>query len=124
MKFQTRQIKGKGRGKFLGFPTINMEIPAGLRFPEGIYAVKVTISNHTYIGAMHFGPIPTFAENQKSLEVFLLDTDGRELKSLDTNSIQIMLIKHIRDVQTFSSSKALTAQMQLDVEEVRKIAST
>ncbi|MBI5619675.1 riboflavin kinase, partial [Candidatus Gottesmanbacteria bacterium] len=84
MKITSRQIKGKGRGKLLGFPTINLEIPEGLTLKEGIWAVWVTIAGKRYGGALHFGPVPTFREREKSLEVFLLDASEAELAGVES----------------------------------------
>jgi riboflavin kinase/FMN adenylyltransferase len=71
--FTTIQIRGKGRGKLLGYPTINMKIPVDFDLPDGIYAAWVTIGTTRYGGALHWGPIPTFKEEMKSLEVFVVD---------------------------------------------------
>ena len=46
MKFKSRHIKGKGRGKILGFPTINLEIPKRFSLAIGIWAVKVWIKDN------------------------------------------------------------------------------
>lgn len=119
MKFTTRQIPGRGRGKFLGFPTINMEIPAHFDLEEGIYAVWVTIEKKKFPGALHYGPIPTFGENQKSLEVFLMDATEKQVHSLNTKSIQVAPIRFIREVRSFPSSEALVRQMQKDIVAVR-----
>lgn len=119
MTFQTSQIKGKGRGKFLGFPTINMEIPPDLVLEEGIYAVKVLIEKKSFTGALHYGPIPTFGESEISLEVFLLDST--QVETLNTSVVQITPITRIREVRAFSSKDELIAQMQLDIAFIRRI---
>lgn len=122
MRFETRHIKGKGRGKFLGFPTINMKIPADLVLEEGVYGVWVSMGKNTYCGAMHFGPIPTFGQKEKQLEVFLLDVTESEANQLNTNSIQITPINYIREIRTFSSKDELIEQIQRDIEVIRRIA--
>ena len=122
MTFQTRQIKGKGRGKLLGFPTINMEIPSDMDLAEGIYAVWVIFKDKRFVGALHYGPVPTFQESKKSLEVFLLDVTETEVKSLDTFSIQISPIARVRDVRTFSSKEGLIEQMRRDIDVIRRSA--
>jgi len=119
MKFQTHQIEGRGRGKFLGFPTINMEIPKDLDLAEGIHAVWVTIEHETFKGAMHYGPIPTFSEIRRSLEVFLLDITEKKIEMLNTSVIKITPVKRIREVRAFSSKEELIAQMTRDVARVR-----
>ena len=72
MIFESTHIKGKGRGKPMGFPTINLEIPENFKLKNGIYAAKVTIENKTFVAALHYGPVPTFGDLQKSLEVYLI----------------------------------------------------
>lgn len=117
MKFTTHQISGHGRGKLLGFPTINMEIPAGLDFAEGIYAVWVTIANKIFKGALHYGPVPVFGQKNKSLEVFLLDAQNERIG--DTSVMEITIVKRLRDIRSFPDSIALVAQITQDVAEAR-----
>jgi riboflavin kinase / FMN adenylyltransferase len=120
-QFTTYQISGKGRGKFMGFPTINMQVPAGFELVFGIYAVWVTIDAITFKGAMHWGPIPTFDDEKASLEVFLLGLEHQELSSSDTSKIDIVVVERLRDVEKFSSVNELTQQITDDVSKVRKI---
>jgi riboflavin kinase/FMN adenylyltransferase len=120
--FASKQIKGKGRGKFLGYPTINMEVPSGFELDDGIYAVWVTIAGTRFRGAMHWGPIPTFDDADKSLEVFLLGIDDDALLDrADVSVISVEIVKKLRDVIRFPSIDALTAQMGKDVRQVRRI---
>lgn len=70
MIFKTQQIKGQGRGHQIGFPTINLEIPSDLVLDEGVYASWVTINDVPYKGALHYGAIPTFDQEDRSIEVF------------------------------------------------------
>jgi FAD synthase len=64
MKFKTITVQGHGRGKDLGFPTINMQVlpEMVLGMKEGIYAARVTISGQNqgaaYGGALYYGPGP------------------------------------------------------------------
>ena len=120
MKFRTITVQGKGRGKDLGFPTINMQISPELilGIKEGIYAARVTIDGETYGGALFYGPIPVFGEIEKSLEVYLIDSGfiyvgpGRD--------IEVELKKYIRPVQDFSSVELMQRQMIQDVAQVRE----
>jgi len=49
MKFKSRHIKGKGRGKKMGFPTINLKIPSNFKLEDGIYAAKVFIEDKVLV---------------------------------------------------------------------------
>ena len=125
MNIISSQIKGKGRGKLLGYPTINLEIPAGLNLAEGIWAGWVGIAGKRYKGAIHYGPIPTFAEKAKSLEVFLLDASGDELAGAENETIELTVVERLRDIMKFENSQALIAQIACDVQDVKvRLAAT
>ena len=119
--FTTSHIKGKGRGKTVGYPTINLAIPYGFSLPEGIYAVWVTINNKKFSGALHWGPIPTFHEKEKSLEVFVIDKEVMKFPKTCTREIIIDVIKKIRVVKQFSSIDELTAQIARDITTIQSI---
>lgn len=123
MKFKTITVQGHGRGKDLGFPTINMQVlpEMVLGMKEGIYAARVTISGQNqgaaYGGALYYGPVPVFNQTEKSLEVYLVDS-GYIYVGPGTD-IEVELVKYIRPVQDFSSVDLLQIQMDKDVAEVR-----
>ncbi len=120
MKFQSQKIKGKGRGKFLGFPTINLEIPKAFQLKDGIYVVTVLIDKKNFKGALHFGPVPTFNEKQPSLEVFLIDTRDENIPDLKDQIITINIVKRLREIKKFNSEKDLVLQIQKDVIKAKK----
>lgn len=135
MKFKSRQTPGKGRGKLLGFPTINLEIPlrrlpdrndneeysndsgTGFDLKEGIYAALVTIDGKKYKGALHFGPIPVFDEKEKSLEVFLIDADRDFLMDV-SEKIEVEIKDYIREIRNFPNTKDLVKQIKEDVKKI------
>ncbi len=117
MKYRTLLIKGKGRGKKLGFPTVNLQIPTSLNTKHGIYACWVWIGRKRYKGALHFGPIPTYADPQVSLEIFILNF--QEVKQV--SSITFELKHYLRPVKQFSSARQLTDQIKNDVKQVESL---
>lgn len=119
MKIQSFQIKGKGRGKTIGVPTINLKIPANLSLEEGIYAAFVEIENKTYKGAIHYGPIPVFKETEKSLEIYLLD--ATEINPPQQTPIILDFIKKIRDIQNFENPEEMVKQIEKDVLEISNL---
>lgn len=121
MRFKSQQIKGKGRGKLLGFPTINLEIPNHFDLEDGIYAVRVLIGDGHFIGALHFGPIPIFAEEAKTLEVFLIDTQDSEIPNFE--ELEIEIIKYLRPILNFPNQEQLIKQIGEDVLKSRQILS-
>ena len=126
MKFESTHIKGKGRGKPMGFPTINLKIPENFELKNGIYVAKVTIENKTFKGALHYGPVPTFGELQKSLEVYLIEVTNGNLisygiENLDGKIIKIEIIKFLRDIIKFKLVEELVRQIGEDVIDIKKL---
>lgn len=126
MRFKSFQIKGKGRGKQLGFPTINLAIPKEFNLKEGIYAVWVKINKENYKGALHFGPVPTFAETKQSLEIYIINFPASQGDALRTGRklISVEIVKKIRDVRKFNSPKKLIKQMNEDIKQISAIISS
>lgn len=119
-KFKAKQIKGKGRGKTLGFPTINLEIPEDLELQDGIYASWVWFNNKKYKSALFFGPVMTFNQTEKSLEVFIIDLDIN-IDFLEDIEVEIELIEKIRDVVKFRNLQDLITAMESDVNIIKQI---
>ncbi len=121
MKFKTTTISGYGRGKELGFPTINMIIPEliPIQLRQGIYAAYVKINDEMYKGALYYGSVPTFAQSELTLEVYLLDVV--RIYVAPDSSIEVDTVKYIRPIKEFKSPELLVLQMEKDVEEIKKI---
>lgn len=124
VKFHSQQVKGHGRGKFLGFPTINLKIPRSLSLETGIYAAWVTIDKRVFKGALHYGPVPVFNQPRKSLEVFLLHTNAADLPRLKNSPINCEPVKKIRQIINFATPALLVEQIRNDVKQIDEILST
>jgi riboflavin kinase / FMN adenylyltransferase len=118
MKFISHTISGKGRGKKIGVPTLNLLIPKDLDLGEGIYAAKVKIKGIAYRGALHFGPIPVFSDTNQNLEIHLLDTD---IEVPEGDEVEIEVFQKIRDIRNFDSTDALVEQIQEDIKKINQI---
>jgi len=121
MIFQSKHIKGHGRGKHLGYPTINLEIPKDLSMDTGVYAAWVEIKDKTYKGALHYGPTLTFGDKTKSLEVYLLDVMNEDIPETINVPIGIDIVTKLRDVERFNDADSLVEQIGIDVKKVRII---
>jgi riboflavin kinase/FMN adenylyltransferase len=122
MKLTAQIVHGAGRGKVLGFPTINLllEKPQFLEeLPEGVYAVRVELGEEHLMGAMNHGSRPTFSDNVPQMEIFLLDFEGE----LYGREVQVEIVQKIRAIQKFESTEALIEQIEKDVKEVRRVLS-
>ncbi len=112
-----RVVKGRERGRLLGFPTANVDIQRQVPPKPGVYAVEVDIEGETHMGAANFGWNPTFGDPTPSLEVHVLDFDG----DLYGKEIAVRFVERIRDERRFPGPEALVAQIRQDVETVRSI---
>lgn len=115
MRYAARVITGQGRGRRIGFPTLNLAIPELFPFTHGIYAGFVWIDGRRYSAAFHFGPIPTFGEATPSLEAHLIDAAIEHVPA----EIEFEFVQFIREIKNFSSAAELAAHIARDVEDVR-----
>jgi len=116
MKIQGKIIAGKGTGKKIGFPTINLEIENQIAKDNfGVYAVKIFFDDNEYLGMANLGFSPTFESETPLLEVHIFDFDqdiyGRE--------IEVELIKKIRDTRKFDNVEELKEQLEKDRKKIR-----
>ena len=107
-------VRGAGRGRELGYRTINLSAPPSRKLlpPDGVYAVWVEWATGASGAMMHLGPRPTFAESDRSIEAHLLDAPA----GLDLYGAQVKLswAARLRDVMAFPSPDALRAQLDRD----------
>ncbi len=111
-------VPGVGRGKDLGYRTINIEPPDARKLlpPDGVYAVHVEWHGDgdpggSAGGMMHLGPRPTFDETDRSLEAHLFNADG----NFYGRNVKLSWVARLRDVRRFPSPDALRSQLVLDL---------
>jgi riboflavin kinase/FMN adenylyltransferase len=113
-------VRGAGRGRTIGIPTINLESPDARKLlpPDGVYAVRVRIldpGSRLLGGMMNQGPRPTFGDQARTLEVHLFDFEGE----LYGETVDVEWVRRLRDVQAFPSREALVAQLERDRQAAR-----
>lgn len=111
-------VLGDRRGNTLGFPTANIDCPAGMMVPaRGVYSVHVDMDGETYLGVANVGTKPTFnGSNQRiNIEVHLLDFCG----DIYGKKIKVKYVRRLRDERKFSSITDLVNQIQADVQSAR-----
>ena len=110
--------KGKGRGKILDYPTINLQTPpAKLLLKDGVYAAKVQIQGKNHFGMLHIGAKPTFGDSSQSTEVHLLDA---ELEQIDSK-VCLFVESWIREVQRFDTPALLKDQLRVDERKIKEM---
>ncbi|HET9424927.1 MAG TPA: riboflavin biosynthesis protein RibF [Gemmatimonadaceae bacterium] len=111
-----RVIPGTSRGRGIGIPTINLEIPKEkLLPPDGVYAVRVRGALGTYDGMMNLGGRPTFGEAERVPEVHMFGAAGDWYGA----SVAVEFVARIRDTVRFSGVEALVQQLGRDAETAR-----
>jgi len=122
-------VRGAGRGRSIGIPTINLEPPDPRKLlpPDGVYAVRVRILESgsriptpgskilDYGGMMNQGPRPTFGEETRTLEIHLFDFD----RDVYGETVYVEWVRRLRAVQAFPSRDALVAQLERDRQAAR-----
>jgi riboflavin kinase/FMN adenylyltransferase len=112
-----RVEQGAGRGKGLGFPTVNLPLAPGQDIAHGIYAVRVEHKGRRYHAAGYVGARPTFGGGRPVLEAYLLDFSG----DLYGEEIEVEFIECLRGDKNFAGAEALAMQMQTDCDEARRV---
>jgi riboflavin kinase/FMN adenylyltransferase len=115
--FRGTVATGDGRGRELGYPTVNIRLPSTRKLlpPPGVYAVRARTRRGSFGGMMNLGPRPTFGDYELSLEVHLFDTSG----DWYGEQLSIELIRRLRDTTRFSSVEALVEQLGRDAADAR-----
>ena len=108
-------VTGDRRGRDLGFPTANIVPDEQLICPGyGVYAARAD----GRCAAVSVGVRPTFGLGRALLvEAFILDFDG----DLYGQELRIDFLARLRGERRFDTSEALVEQMELDVEQTRRL---
>ena len=109
-------IKGKKRGRKIGFPTCNMSLNDYTIPKLGVYAVKVNYRNLRKKGIANIGYRPTFNGQSLLLETNIFGIN----KNLYNKVISINFKKFIRPERKFRNIEYLKKQIKLDINQAKK----
>ena len=114
-------VHGDERGRQIGFPTANIEVPSQICRPaDGVYAGVLTRADGAkHVCAINLGRRPTFYEhaNSSMLEAHLLDFDGE----LYGEIVKVSFSHFLRGERKFENIDALKAQLKNDIEQTRAV---
>ena len=114
-------VTGDQRGRLLGFPTANVEVPNRVCVPaDGVYAGWYERPNgDVHACAINLGRRPTFYEHadHSLLEAHLLDFEG----DLYGEAAKVRFTNFLRSERKFEGIDALVAQLQTDVSHARDL---
>jgi riboflavin kinase / FMN adenylyltransferase len=104
---------GAGRGRLMGFPTINLETEYPLIPNNGVYITQVEVDGRPYQGVTNVGFNPTFGQGQaRSIETFMLDFEG----DLYDENVKLFFLKRVREEVKFASVDGLKERIGKDIE--------
>lgn len=115
-------VNGDKRGRTIGFPTANVEVPNAMCLPaDGVYAGKFQCDDGSvHACAINLGRRPTFFEHadHSLLEAHLLDFDG----DLYGQKVSVTFEHFLRSERKFDGLEAIRTQLQLDVAAARLVS--
>ena len=104
-------IKGKQRGRQIGFPTCNIKMENYIVPKLGVYSVIVKTKQFKKRGIANVGYRPTFNGLNLLLEVNIFGIN----KNLYNKELEVNFIKFIRPEKKFKNLGQLKKQIELDV---------
>jgi riboflavin kinase / FMN adenylyltransferase len=110
-------VQGDQRGRTIGFPTANLAHVPVIIPGEGVYACRAWVKGRSYPAAVNIGGNPTFGIDQRKVEAHLIEFVG----DLYNQSIELDLLRFVREVRPFPSLDELKNQLHEDVEFARQV---
>ena len=110
-------IKGKKRGRKIGFPTCNLKMVNYVIPRLGVYAVKVKTSNFYKNGVANVGYRPTFNGQSLLLETNIFGIN----KNLYNKVISVSFKKFIRPEKKFKNFEYLKKQIKFDIKKAKNV---
>ena len=112
-------VKGAGRGRGLGIPTANLDVPEKVILPKvGVYAGWLESKAGRHPAVINVGYNPTFEERDRPIvEAHALDFDG----DLYGQVIGVEFTHHLRDEVKFSGAESLMEEIRRDIARAREL---
>ena len=110
-------IKGKKRGRKIGFPTCNLKMGNYVIPRLGVYAVKVKTSKFYKNGVANVGYRPTFNGQSLLLETNIFGIN----KNLYNKVISVSFKKFIRPEKKFKNFEYLKKQIKFDIKKAKNV---
>ncbi len=107
-------IKGRARGKALGFPTANIETENEI-IPPGVFISTAWIDSKSFPSLTNVGNRPTFHQKETIIESFIINLN----RNLYGEKIRVNFIKKIRDEMKFKTPDDLSQQIKKDLEKAK-----
>lgn len=114
-------VRGENLGKKIGFPTANLSAHSEQFPPNGVYFAQATLNGIVHPGVVNLGYRPTVSSDkaERVLEIYLLDFD----QNIYGKDIEVRFVQYLRPEKKFENLDALARQIELDVQQARKLCS-
>lgn len=115
-----RVVKGAQRGRTIGYPTANIELPDRDKLvpKQGVYAVRVFMGNQVLSGMLNIGLNPTVTDEAlQRIEVNIFDFAN----DIYGQTLVISFIARLRDEVKFESLDALKLQLAEDKKQAKLV---
>ena len=103
-------VRGAGRGKHLGIPTMNINMQTPPELDHGIYVCRICVGDVWGTGVMHFGPVLMFEPQNITCEVHVFDFN-EDVVGAD---VEVEAISFIRPIKKFDTVEALIDAIEND----------
>ena len=113
-------IRGDGRGRTIGIPTANIDVPLEKVIPaNGVYACQAFLGIEKHKAVVNIGVRPTFNSSEVAprVEAYLLDYDA----DIYGQILTLQFVERLRGEQKFSGIDALVAQIKIDIAKANDI---
>ena len=113
-------VQGEGRGRRLGFPTINLDLHHEACPCEGVYTGRADVGGRWRPAAVSVGRKPTFhpergAGEEPVVEAHILDFAGE----IEGWAVEVEFLARLREQERFPDDQALAEQIARDVAATR-----
>jgi riboflavin kinase/FMN adenylyltransferase len=109
-------VRGKERGRTIGFPTANIAVTPDRALPAyGVYVTRAHVGGRTYPSATNIGVNPTFDDARPAVETYILDFEG----DLYGRELRVEVLHRLRGETKFESIDALVAAIAADAQAAR-----
>lgn len=110
-------VKGAGRGKSIGFPTLNLQVSNETLPGLGVYATRTKIGDRVYGSVTNVGRVPTFTDQSRvHVETHLLN---QSLEAYGAK-IDVEFLRRLRPEKKFASAADLKKQIEQDILEANE----
>jgi riboflavin kinase/FMN adenylyltransferase len=117
-KIRSTSAAGRGIGRRLLVPTVNLAPYNELLPGTGVYVTYLRIGEETFEAVTNVGNRPTFGEDSFAIESHILNF--REMEISESTPVEVNFLHRLRREKKWPSPEALKIQIMKDVAHARR----